>query len=471
MQNTNHGYRRFHFKQPSEMPIQRYSGGGVGQYQQYNNGPGNINDTFELPTNSEEPHEAFNQPWDTGLQPPEFPPANTGNDPIYPNDPSPAATPPPGYSGGTPLELINDLGYDPSHPYGGSGSGVPTQKFGGMGGSLAGSAIGSLLFPGIGTMLGGKLGAIGGRMLTRWLQQQHFGQGGQPGQPGQDPQSSAVGSGSYPPGYLAKWYGKGQGGEFGRQGDPSTPASFGNNASNWGSNTNSFIGGGGNPNLPTGGSYFGSSGGPGSLMTPGGQSAISGAPGGMLGDFGAKLALHSGSFLNAIKGMGYNNLHQFQNQTGFNLNTPQGGGQGVGGGQLPMKQNYAGGGVAGMSDPTELQGRDHEGGPMSPDEMALLYRQLMAEAEEKRREAMNEKRPMPHGTFNFAGGGRVRPTANPLQGMGTDTVPAALTPGEVVLNKSQQSAVMPRPGMKGRLRPDQMAAIAEAMRRKHAVGM
>lgn len=131
--------------------------------------------------------------------------------PAYsPSPASPSPTPPSGnYPGG--LELINDLGYNPSYPYGSSGSGVPTQKWLGVLGGLLGAGAGSLI-PG-GSLLGGKLGGIGARMLTRWIQ--GLGMNRQPGQPGQPsqrpseptpPSGSPSGGGffnfpSLPPGY------------------------------------------------------------------------------------------------------------------------------------------------------------------------------------------------------------------------------------------------------------------------------
>lgn len=456
MQSQSHkgGYPTFpkrQFRSPN-MPLQKLSGGGVGQYQQYN--PDNYG--------------------------PDFPPASLENDPLYPNDLNPSATPTPGIPiqnndpnvqinptgnyGNTPggLELVNGLGYDPSAPYGASGSGVPTQKLGGLGGSLAGAALGSLLFPGVGTMLGGKLGAIGGRMLTRWLQQQHQGggSGGSGGTAGVGPLENVTGN---PPT---------GGGDFNPFGG--LPEGF-TESNRFGGGAPNFSGPGSFGPQWQGGSIFASHGGPSSLITPGGQSAISGAPGGMLGDFGAKLALHSTNFLKGIQGMGYKNLNQFQNSTGFSLNTPQGGGQGIGGGQLPMKQNYAGGGVAKPddlvnraipNDTLDLQGIDRN--TMTPEEMADRYLALMAENEERRREAMNEKDQSHHMAMSFAGGGKVPPVQpqEQLRGMGTDTVNAALTPGELVLNKQQESAVMPRPGMKHKLRPDQLAVLAIALRKR-----
>jgi hypothetical protein len=48
-------------------------------------------------------------------------------------------------------------------------------------------------------------------------------------------------------------------------------------------------------------------------------------------------------------------------------------------------------------------------------------------------------------------------------GGSTDTVPAMLTPGEVVLNHNQQGAVMPVPGKEHLLRRDQLAALGARM--------
>jgi hypothetical protein len=61
-------------------------------------------------------------------------------------------------------------------------------------------------------------------------------------------------------------------------------------------------------------------------------------------------------------------------------------------------------------------------------------------------------------------GGMVRPAAVPVQGYGTDTVPTMLTPGEAVFNKQEMSGLMPRPGYANKLRPDQLMAIAHAIR-------
>jgi hypothetical protein len=53
-----------------------------------------------------------------------------------------------------------------------------------------------------------------------------------------------------------------------------------------------------------------------------------------------------------------------------------------------------------------------------------------------------------------------------LLALGRDSVPAALAPGEVVLNAQQQRAVMPRPGMQKALLPEQIAAFYAARRRR-----
>jgi hypothetical protein len=235
------------------------------------------------------------------------------------------------------------------------------------------------------------------------------------------------------------------------------------------------------------------------------------------------------------------------------------GGQGIGGGGLPMKQNFSDGGIAGepisskgtspllseliamvnndndkrykdlirrnftggrtMTDqevdyndprvkavlselgagPNPAPNEDNpipysDGGvaqdePMqdNPDLMASVYRYLEMLNEHKRRRAMNEEpsptpEPTPSQPIGFHYGGMVKPKMGKsyamggdvsqvppmqqLQGYGTDTVPAALTPGELILNKQQQAAVMPRPGMKSKLKPEQRAAIEIALRKK-----
>lgn len=68
------------------------------------------------------------------------------------------------------LQLINGLGYNPSYPYGSSGSGVPTQTGAGLGGNVVGAILGNLLIPGLGGMLGAKLGGMAGRGLARSFQ-------------------------------------------------------------------------------------------------------------------------------------------------------------------------------------------------------------------------------------------------------------------------------------------------------------
>jgi hypothetical protein len=106
---------------------------------------------------------------------------------------------------------------------------------------------------------------------------------------------------------------------------------------------------------------------------------------------------------------------------------------------------------------------------VSPQAMADLYA------------ARNKSQPSKPQPVGFHGGGMARmgksyamggdvsqvSPMQQLQGMGTDTVPAALTPGELILNKQQQAAVMPRPGMKSKLKPEQRAAIEIALRKAH----
>lgn len=58
----------------------------------------------------------------------------------------------------------------------------------------------------------------------------------------------------------------------------------------------------------------------------------------------------------------------------------------------------------------------------------------------------------------------LRSAGMPSMGLRTtDTVPAMLSPGEMVLNDNQQGAVMPIPGREGMLRPDQRAKLAMKM--------
>jgi hypothetical protein len=78
-----------------------------------------------------------------------------------------------GYKYGTGNNLGQSSAYDPSYPYGSpnaAGSGGPTQRFAGMLGNLLGAGAGSLI-PG-GSLIGGKLGGIGVRMLARMFQNQ-----------------------------------------------------------------------------------------------------------------------------------------------------------------------------------------------------------------------------------------------------------------------------------------------------------
>ncbi len=64
----------------------------------------------------------------------------------------------------------------------------------------------------------------------------------------------------------------------------------------------------------------------------------------------------------------------------------------------------------------------------------------------------------------MGGGGMVKPPVVPMRGYGSDTVPAALTPGEAVFNPRQLSGIMPRTGGAHKLRQDQLLSIALAMR-------
>lgn len=50
-----------------------------------------------------------------------------------------------------------------------------------------------------------------------------------------------------------------------------------------------------------------------------------------------------------------------------------------------------------------------------------------------------------------------------MMARGTDTIPAMLSPGEVVLDDQQQSAVMPVPGRENLLLPNQRAKLAKRM--------
>jgi hypothetical protein len=185
--------------------------------------------------------------------------------------------------------------------------------------------------------------------------------------------------------------------------------------------------------------------------------------------------------------MGYSGLKDFQNQTGFTLTGSRlGNGAGVGGGLKPMTQSYSGGGVAQGEDDPEHTAQT------TPEEMAELYAMIMRDNEQKRKEAMNESpqrnrdiepdlmqqiaaQPPGKTSISFAGGGMVRPVPaqQQLSGYGTDTVPAALTPwnpsknqGEAVFNFKQLGDIQPRSGMKAKLKPEQLAAIEIAIRKK-----
>ena len=116
---------------------------------------------------------------------------------------------------------------------------------------------------------------------------------------------------------------------------------------------------------------------------------------------------------------------------------------------------------------SELEQKQNEGhqGPddNSAGEQDLTYRPNMTPQDMADRYAQTAKPAPKQQGISFAGGGRV-PFLTPQQqisGYGSDTVPAALTPGEDVFNKKQESAIMVRPGMKKKLLPDaSVAAIA-----------
>ena len=63
--------------------------------------------------------------------------------------------------------------------------------------------------------------------------------------------------------------------------------------------------------------------------------------------------------------------------------------------------------------------------------------------------------------FQLGGIAPMVPMMMPPQPGSTDTVPAALTPGEMVLTRRQQSAVRPIPGRAKRLRPEQRVALKQ----------
>jgi hypothetical protein len=91
---------------------------------------------------------------------------------------------------------------------------------------------------------------------------------------------------------------------------------------------------------------------------------------------------------------------------------------------------------------------------LTPQDLAKRYGAQQQTNEAARARAMNESPQK-----QYARGGMVRPGQKPLRGYGSDTVPAALTPGEVVFNKKQLPAIQPRPGMQRKLRPDQLQAM------------
>jgi hypothetical protein len=460
-------------------------------------------------------------------------------------------------------------GVMPDGSYNGPGSGAPTRNIVGLGAGLAGN----LLFPGAGLLTGS---------LAKLLMQKMQGPVGRvPGQQVAPTQSSQPqGGGSSGPSQGLGFWGQNPGDnpQFVQN---NRPEGFDPNAP--GANT---YGGGplsAGPNEAgwTGGSAFGGRGmpivpGSGFLNNQGSLPTL----GGGASDYGAKIALHSGRFRDAVANAPYINPN-------FGMPLPKGGGQGIGGAGRPMTQNYAGGGVAkpavdaveaynamlqpgvaegqpqgaetkaGLFDTVpnttykgkELEDRDDAEKELAPvntvtdEDRVKAYGTIgvnidgqemevpqwnidmtPAEAEDAARmrlewglspfatdEELEEKqnaahrgpddntagqddltyrpnmtpedmanryaetsRPKPKSKqdISFARGGMVRPVPmqQQVQGYGTDTVPAALTPGELVLNKQQEAAVMPRPGMKRVLKPEQRAAIEIAMRkRKQAI--
>ena len=213
----------------------------------------------------------------------------------------------------------------PDGSYNGPGSGAPTRNLIGTGIGVASNFV----FPGLG-LLTGPLS----KLIMKGLQGPV---GADPGQnttaPGQQPAPGDVPSGGHllsqgytPTGnipigneYYSGDFGRdlpsamrGQGpGDYQPQGPGGGPGSFG-------IGNGSFFGGSGAPIVPGSGFLNNQS----SLPTLGGGHS----------DYGADMALHSANFRNTIQGMGYNNLNQFLNQTGFRLPGQVGGGQGIGGG-------------------------------------------------------------------------------------------------------------------------------------------
>ena len=464
-------FKRFSFRNPKPQRTP-FAGGGVA--------PGNINDQYQLPSGGGQ-YQQYNPSGQiTGNDNSTFSPGPGGNPSptpgtvdIPPDNTAPDTTGP-SYSNlgnGNPPDIPFGPypplpGVMPDGSYNGPGSGAPTRNLVGLGAGLAGN----LIFPGAG-LLTGNLAKI----LMKSLQGPV---GAAPGQP-TAPQTPSQPQGGNAPSY----------GGFNPFGGLPPGFTEGNRDYQGGPNENTQTGGA--PNFTftgdtgpqwDGGSIFG---GRGSPTVPGSgflnnQSSLPTLGGGH-SDYGADMALHSGTFRNAIQGMGYNNLNQFLNQTGFRLPGQVGGGQGIGGGSRPMTQNFSGGGVA--------QGEDQT----TPEQMAEVYAMIMRDNEQKRREAMNEAparrndiepmfsdleqqiaaQPAGKTSISFAGGGRVPflPKQQQVQGMGSDTVPAALTPGEIVLNKPQQAAVMPRPGMKSKLKPAELSAIEIAIRKKKQAGL
>jgi len=243
----------------------------------------------------------------------------------------------PGYTPPMDIPLVPPGAYNfniPNDGYNGPGSGVPTQRGIGLLGGLIGGGLGGFLVPGLGNLLGSKFGNMGAQAFVKWLQ--HHGGNAMPTQQ-QQPQAPAEGGPSGPNGGLGMPEGY----------DPfgGLPPGF-TEGNRFGGGAPNFSGPGSFGPQWQGDSIFASHGGlPGShlnpLMTPGGPSAISGSPGGELGDFGARLAMHSGRFRDAIQNMGYPNLQAFMQRTGFSLGQRGlASGQGTGGASRPMTKSY-----------------------------------------------------------------------------------------------------------------------------------
>jgi hypothetical protein len=291
------------------------------------------------------------QPWTEPTPIPAQPP-----DPnVYVNQYPSNFSPPSGnYPGG--LQLINNLGYNPSFPYGGGGSGVPTQTGAGIGGSLIGAILGGLLTGGLGAGLGARLGGIGGRMLTRYIQGQ--GMNKQPKADGSvdvgdlenvtgNPPSGSPGSGNFwsslfPHGLGFLGQNPGNNPTFVQWNrpegfDPNAPGAntYGGGPLTAGPNQPGWVGGD-----PFGNSSYGARGQMGGFNIPGGINWSPGSPGGQLGMAGAKMALHGLPMQNWVQSQGYNNVNDWMQKTGWNLNTGYtGGGQGLAGAGKPMTKN------------------------------------------------------------------------------------------------------------------------------------